>query len=170
VSYFTKDLKKARKLINARSETVASSGMFREAFVKRRCFVPEPIYDPEEKVPFAVACTDSDPVAFAGIWDEWHSPEEETLRTFSTATTDANNLLSSIEDRMPAIIEPENWPLWLGEEEGDPTTLVRPAAEDVLRFWPVDRKGGNVRNDGSDRIETWCTLDPSLLQSRLGIT
>jgi putative SOS response-associated peptidase YedK len=169
VSYFTRDLKKARKPINARSETVASSGMFRETFAKRRCFVSEPIYHPEGKVPFAVACADSDPVAFAGIWEQWHSPEGETLRTFSTITTDANNLLSSIEDRMPAIIEPENWPLWLGEEEGDPTTLVRPAAEDVPRFWPVDKKVGNVRKDGSDLIEPGCTPEPPLLQIRLGI-
>jgi putative SOS response-associated peptidase YedK len=72
VPYFTKDLKKARKPINARSETVATSGMFREAFAKRRCLVPAPVYyewrdDPEGKTPFAVARVDGDPVAFAGI-------------------------------------------------------------------------------------------------------
>jgi putative SOS response-associated peptidase YedK len=51
------------------------------------------------------------------------------------------------------IIEPENWPLWLGEVDGDPATLLRPAAKDVLRFWPVDKKVSNVRNDGQDLIE-----------------
>jgi putative SOS response-associated peptidase YedK len=60
-------------------------------------------------------------------------PEGETLRTFATITTDANRQLSTIQDRMPVIIEPENWPLWLGEAEGDAAALLRPTAEDVLR-------------------------------------
>jgi putative SOS response-associated peptidase YedK len=141
--------------------------MFREAYAKRRCLVPAPIYyewrdDPEGKVPFAVARVDASPVAFAGIWEEWHSPEGETLRTFSTITTDANNLLSSIQDRMPVIVEPENWPIWLGEVDGDPTSLLRPAAEETLRFWPIDKKVGNVRNDGPELIEP-CTVAESLL-------
>ena len=118
--YFTKDLKKARKPINARSETVATSGMFREAFAKRRCLVPAAAYyewrdDPEGKTPFAVARVDGDPVAFGGIWEEWKSPEGETLRTFATITTDANSQLAAIQDRMPVIIETADWPLWLGE-------------------------------------------------------
>ena len=134
VPYFTKDLRKARKPINARSETVATSGMFREAFAKRRCLVPAPIYyewrdDPEGKTPFAVARVDGDPVVFAGIWEHWQSPEGETLRTFATITTDANQLVGQIQDRMPVIVEPENWPLWLGEGEGDPATLLRPAPD-----------------------------------------
>jgi putative SOS response-associated peptidase YedK len=156
--YFTKDLKKARKPINARAETVATSGMFRAAFAKRRCIVPAAAYyewrdDPDGKVPFAVARVDGDPVAFGGIWEEWRSPDGETLRTFATITTDANRQLSGIQDRMPVIIEPEDWPLWLGEIEGDPATLLRAAAEDMLRVWPVDKKVGNVRNDGPELLE-----------------
>jgi putative SOS response-associated peptidase YedK len=168
VPYFTKDLKKARKPINARSETVATSGMFKEAFAKRRCLVPAPIYyewrdDPEGKTPFAVARVDGDPVVFAGIWEHWKSPEGEKLRTFATITTDANQLVGQIQDRMPVIIEPENWPLWLGEVDGDPAALLRPAAEGVLRFWPVDKKVGNVRNDGPELIEPVSEVEPTLL-------
>jgi putative SOS response-associated peptidase YedK len=145
VPYFTKDLKKARRPINARSETVATSGMFREAFAKRRCLVPAPIYyewrdDPDGKTPFAVARVDGEPVAFAGIWEEWRSPEGEKLSTFATITTDANTLLASIQDRMPVIIERADWSVWLGEAAGDPSALLRPAPEDVLRFWPVDKR------------------------------
>jgi putative SOS response-associated peptidase YedK len=158
VPYFTTDLKKARKPINARSETVATSGMFRAAFAKRRCLLPAAAYyewrdDPDGKVPFAVARVDGDPVAFGGIWEEWRSPAGETLRTFATITTDANRQLSAIQDRMPVIIEPEDWPLWLGEVEGDPSSLLRPVAEDVLRVWPVDKKVGNVRSDGPELLE-----------------
>ena len=78
VPYFTKDLKKARKPINARSETIAKSGMFKEAFARRRSLVPAPDYyewrdDPKGKTQFAVARVDGDPVAFGGIWEEWRS-------------------------------------------------------------------------------------------------
>jgi putative SOS response-associated peptidase YedK len=83
IPYFTKDLKKARKPINARSETIATSGMFREAFAYHRCLVPAPVYyewrdDPDGKTPFAVARVDGDPVAFVGIWDAWRSSDGET--------------------------------------------------------------------------------------------
>jgi putative SOS response-associated peptidase YedK len=144
----TKDLKKARKPINARSETVATSGMFRTAFAKRRCLVPAPAYyewrdDPDGgKTPFAVARVDGDPVAFAGIWEEWQSPEGETLRTFATMTTEANRQLAAIQDRMPVIIEREDWQLWLGETEGDPRALLQPVAENV---------GGQRSRQGQER-------------------
>ena len=79
IPYFTNDLKAARKPINARSETIARSGMFKAAFQKRRCLAPATAYyewmdGPEGKVPFAVARLDGDPVAFGGIWEEWSRP------------------------------------------------------------------------------------------------
>jgi putative SOS response-associated peptidase YedK len=64
---------------------------------------------------------------------------------------------------MPVIIEPENWPLWLGEVDGDPVTLLRPAAEDVLRVWLVDEKVGNVRNDGRELLEPRVPQEATLL-------
>jgi putative SOS response-associated peptidase YedK len=168
VPYFTKDLKKARKPINARSETIAKSGMFREAFARRRCLVPAPVYyewrdDPEGKTPFAVARVDGDPVAFAGIWETWRSPEGERLQTFATITTDASKLLVGIQDRMPVIVEREDWPLWLGEVAGNVAALLKPSAEDVLHFWPVDKKVGNVRIDGPELIGPTTEPEPTLI-------
>jgi putative SOS response-associated peptidase YedK len=158
VPYFAKDLKKTRKPINARSETIAKSGMFKEAFARRRCLVPAPVYyewrdDRDGKTPFAVARVDGGPVVFGGIWEAWRSPEGEKLQTFATITTDANELLAPIQDRMPVIIERADWPVWLGEAEGDPAALLRPVPNDVLRVWQVDKKVGNVRNDGPDLIK-----------------
>lgn len=158
VPYFTKDFKAARKPINARAETVATSGMFKAAFAKRRCLVPATAYyewrdGPDGEVPFAVARLDGDPVAFAGIWEEWILPDGETLRTFATMTTDANRQLSTIQSRMPVIIEPADWELWLGETEGNVETLLRPTAENVLRIWLVDKKVGNVKNDGPELLD-----------------
>jgi putative SOS response-associated peptidase YedK len=116
-------------------------------------------------MPFAVARLDGDPVAFGGIWEAWSAPDGETLRTFSTITTNANRQLSAIQSRMPVIIEEADWPIWLGEEEGDIGALLRPVPEDVLRVWPVDKKVGNVRNDGPELLEPYAPLEdtPMLL-------
>jgi putative SOS response-associated peptidase YedK len=158
VPYFTKDLKKARKPINARSETVATSGMFKGAFAKRRCLVPASAYyewrdDPQGKTPFAVARLDGEPIVFAGIWEDWHSPEGDVLRTFSTITTVANRQLAAIQDRMPVILEKADWPIWLGEAEGDVRALLRPLRVGLLRAWPIDKRVGNVRNDGPELLK-----------------
>ena len=92
---WTKDLKTARKPINARSETAGSSGMFRAALGARRCLVPvETFYEwrtaPDGKQPYAIARRDGTPLAFAGIWEGWRSEDGEVLRTFAILTTSAN--------------------------------------------------------------------------------
>ena len=156
VPYFTKGAKPVRKPINARSETVARSGMFKAAFAERRCLVPAAAYyewrdEPDGgKTPFAVARVDSEPVAFAGIWEQWHAADGTMLQTFATMTTDANRQLAGIQARMPVIIEKDDWPLWMGEVEGDILSLLRPAPEHVLRVWPVGTRVGNVRNNGPE--------------------
>ena len=87
----------------------------------------------------------------------------ELLQTFATITTDANRPLARIQDRMPVIIERQDWPLWLGEIDGDPASLLRPAPEDVLRLWRVGKAVGNVKNDGAGLIEPIEPAEPTLL-------
>jgi putative SOS response-associated peptidase YedK len=161
VPFFTKDPAKARKPINARSETVARSPLFKEAFARRRCLVPASAYyewrhDPSGKTPFAIARNDGEPVALGGMWEAWRS-DGETLRTFATLTTEANPALALIQDRMPVIIERADWPLWLGETDGDVAALLRPLPADRLRIWPVERTVNNVRNDGPELLAP-CSL------------
>jgi putative SOS response-associated peptidase YedK len=95
VPHFTKDLKKTTRPINARAETVATSGMFRGALASRRCIVP----------------SDGTPVAFAGLWEGWKGPDGETLRTFTIVTTEANADMARLHNRMPVILELEAWPV-----------------------------------------------------------
>ena len=64
---------------------------------------------------------------------------------------------------MPVIIEREDWPLWLGETEGDAASLLRPAPEDVLRVWPVGKAVGNFRNDGPELLKPSTITEPTLL-------
>jgi putative SOS response-associated peptidase YedK len=152
VPHFTNDLKAARRPINARAETVATSGMFRGALAARRCIVPaDAFYEWQvlgaDKQPHAIARVDGRPMAFAGLWEGWRSPEGEALRTYTIVTTTANATLRPLHERMPVVLEEADWPAWLGEAAVDPLTLLRPAAEDVLRTWPVGRRVGNVRNN-----------------------
>jgi putative SOS response-associated peptidase YedK len=109
-------------------------------------------HDPSGKTPFAIAREDGEPVALGGMWEEWRSPEGEALRTFATLTTDANPPLSLIQERMPVIVERADWKVWLGEEDGDVTALLRPLAADRLRIWPIERTVNNVKNDGPELL------------------
>ncbi len=122
---WTKDLKAARKPINARSETAGSSGMFKAALGARRCLVPvDAFYEwrtmPDGKQPYAIARRDGSPLAFAGLWEGWRSPDGEVVRTFAILTTSANATMAQLHERMPVILEPDAWPTWLGEEDADP--------------------------------------------------
>jgi putative SOS response-associated peptidase YedK len=132
----TRTLKEARRPINARAETLATSGMFRQAFAKRRCIVPAAAFyewqaGPSGKTPYAIARADGDPLAFAGVWEGWRSPEGDILRTFAIVTTTANAQMSVLHERMPVILEAADWPTWLGEQSSDPAILLRPSPEDI---------------------------------------
>ena len=168
-----KDPKGGRKPINARSETIATSGTFRSAFKARRCIVPmDAFYEweatPTGKQPWAFARHDGAPLALAGLWEGWRAPDGEIRRTFTIATTAANLFMSRIHDRMPAILEPADWPVWLGEEAGDPLRLLRPAPEGVLRQWPVSRDVNSPRHDRPDLLDPVELPDPSRDEAEAG--
>ena len=152
--YWTRDPKHARRPINAKAETVASSAMFRDAFARRRCLVPasafyewQPVPGTKRKQPLAIARQDGGPLALAGVWEGWRGPAEEVIRSFAIITSDANTLVRPLHDRMPALIEEADWPLWLGEREGDAAALLRPAPEGILRLWPVSSKVNSPDNN-----------------------
>ena len=158
VPHFTKDLASARKPVNARAETIATSGMFKSAFAQRRCIVPANAFyewraGADGKQPYAVARRDGEPMAFAGLWEGWRAPDGSVLRTFVIITTDANEMLRELHDRMPVVLEKPDWPLWLGETEGDPVSVLHPSANDVLRVWPVGRAVGNVKHNTPDLLQ-----------------
>ncbi len=155
VPRWAKDPKSVRQPINARSETIDTSRMFRGAFRARRCLVPADAYYEWQvteggKQPWAIGRVDGAPLAFAGLWDGWRDPEGQILRTFAIVTTSANAELRDIHDRMPVVLERADWPAWLGEiDVEDVGPLLRPAAPGILHAWRVGRAVGNVRNDGA---------------------
>ncbi|HJS84290.1 MAG TPA: SOS response-associated peptidase [Acetobacteraceae bacterium] len=162
--HWTKEPAKARRPINARAETVASSPMFKGAFASRRCLVPATAFYEWRKAggpkqPFAFARRDGQPIAFAGLWESFRWPSGEITRSFVIITTSANDVTRPIHDRMPVILEPVDWPVWLGEREGDTAALLRPAGEAVLKLWPISTRVNAPRNNTAD------LLDPLALNS-----
>jgi putative SOS response-associated peptidase YedK len=93
-----------------------------------------------------------EPTAFAGLWEGFRWPDGKVLRTFTIITSYANEIIGELHDRMPVILEPPDWPTWLGEVEGDPSALMRPAGEDVLKVWPVKRVDSPRNNDWKAQI------------------
>lgn len=157
--HFTKDVEHARRPINARAETVASTGMFREAFTARRCLVPASAFyewkpvqgDPRQ--PYTIARADGLPMAFAGLWEGWRGPHRQIERTFAIVTRYAGPDVAELHDRMPVVIEEADWPVWLGEAEGDPASLLHPLAAGTLRVWPVSRQVNKPANNAPELLE-----------------
>lgn len=145
-------------LINARAETVAEKPAFRAACRERRCIIPasgffEWTKDPEGKrLPWYIRRTDETPIAFAGIWQDWERGDT-AFRTCAIVTTAANEAMSAIHHRMPVILQPGDWPLWLGEDGKGAATLMTAADNDVLRFHRVDPKVNSNRARGAELIE-----------------
>jgi putative SOS response-associated peptidase YedK len=166
VPSWAKDPRIGSRMINARSETIATSPAFRSAFAKRRCIVPaDAFYEWHREgkgpsQPYVIRREDGRTLAIAGIWSAWREPDApegaEPLRTFSIITTSANEVLAPIHDRMPVILPDDAWEIWLGAEPVEPGELMgllvpAPAAE-LIRF-PVARYVSDVRNDGPVLVE-----------------
>ena len=152
-----------RRPINARAETVPTSRMFGAAFAKRRAIVPADAFyewqkEGDGKQPFAIAREDGQSLALAGLWEGFRWPDGTILRSFAIITTDANAEVAPIHDRMPVILEPADWPTWLGEVAGDPVALLRPAPDGILRTWPVSRAVNQPRNNAPELL---CPVDAS---------
>jgi putative SOS response-associated peptidase YedK len=149
-----------RKPINAKCETVRDLPIFRDAYRKRRCIVPvdgffewKAIKGQRAKQPYAIAMRDGAPFGIAGIWENWKEPASgEWIRTFAIITTDANELVADIHDRMPVVLAPADYPRWLGEEP-DPRDLMRPFPADLMRMWPISTRVNKPENDDPSIVE-----------------
>ena len=159
IPHFENDPAHTRMLNNARAETVAKLPSFCGAFASRRCIVPADAFyewkrDGKLKQPFAIARVDGAPLAFGGIWESWTDPASgDITRSFAIVTTEANASMAPIHDRMPVILEASDWPVWLDEEEGDAKLLLRPAADTVLRTWPVSTDVNSARHKGAELLQ-----------------
>jgi len=166
IPYFCADPKGGRKPINAKCETVRTLPTFRDAYRRRRCILPvdgffewKAIKGQRAKQPYAIAMKDGRPFGIGGLWENWKEPSsDEWIRTFAVITTDANELVTEIHDRMPLILSADDYARWLSDEP-DPRDLLRTFPAEPMRMWPISTRVNKPENDEPS------LLDPIALTS-----
>jgi putative SOS response-associated peptidase YedK len=148
------------RMINARAETLPVKPAFRVALRKRRCLVvADGFYEWQQvgrrKQPVYIVLRSREPFGFAGLWDTWTAPDEEAIRTCTIITTEANDLLKPMHDRMPVILSREAEAIWLDPTIQDPAILLpllTPYPAHEMEAYPVSRLVNSPRNDTPDCI------------------
>jgi putative SOS response-associated peptidase YedK len=170
VPVWAKDPSIGSRMINARAETLADKPAYKQAFAKRRCLIPADGYfewmpvegDKKRKQPYFIHPEDGGVLAMAGLYEFWKDPTRAAddplkwLVTCTVITTDAEDELGHIHDRMPMMIERERWAEWLDPtltDTGTASGLLVPAQSGRLTAYPVSTEVNNVRNNGPDLIE-----------------
>ena len=168
VPFWAKDAKTGFKMINARAESLTEKPAYRDALKTRRCLiVADGFYEWRKsasgsprtrKQPFHVTRADGAPFAFAGLWAVWHGSGDEVLRTCTIVTTEANELLREVHDRMPVILPDQDAEeAWL--DHGTPRdalgALLAPLPVALTAKRPVGFAVSDARYDGPD-----CLADP----------
>ncbi len=159
---WAKDPEIGNKLINARGETLAEKPSFRGAYKYKRCLIlADGFYEwksepgSKTKVPHFIRLKTGKPFAFAGLWDEWHSPEGSLIRSCTIVTTTPNKLMASIHNRMPVILHPKDYSQWL-EPLPQPAEKLNPLIKDfpadLMEAYPVSTLVNSPANDRADCI------------------
>ncbi|MCB0193664.1 MAG: SOS response-associated peptidase [Anaerolineae bacterium] len=153
---WAKDPKIGNRMINARSETLAEKPSFRTAYRRRRCLVlADGFYewrrnDDKSKTPMYIQLESQEPFAFAGLWEVWHSPQDDMVLSCTIITTEPNDLMASIHNRMPVILPADAYAQWLDPNEQKPDqlqSLLKPYPAEAMTAYPVSKVVNNPRND-----------------------
>ena len=155
---WVKDSSVAAKMINARSETAAAKPAFREALKSRRCVLPADAFYEWQRTgkneqPYCFEVNEGEMFGFAGIWDRWRDPSGKTVETCSILTTTPNVVTSAIHDRMPVILDPDSYDLWLDpgmQDASAASEMLKPYGAQVMRCYPISTRINHVANDDED--------------------
>lgn len=156
---WAKDVSIGNRMINARAETVTEKPSFRTAFKRRRCLIPaDGFYEWQRtngsKQPMYIHAADERPFALAGLWEVWRSPDGDAIQSCTILTTSPNDFMAPIHNRMPVIIEPEDYEMWLdpGPQPDQAQHLLRPYPAEKMAAYPVSTIVNNPRHDAPDCI------------------
>ena len=158
VPWWAKDISIGNRMINARAESLAEKSSFKSLLKNRRCLVlADGFYEWRKegkgKVPMLFKLKSGEPFVLAGLWDVWRKPDGQMLRTFTIVTTEPNEMLASIHNRMPVMLSDSNALDWLTDSEIDHAlSLLRPFPADLMDGYDVSKTVNNPVNDTSDCI------------------
>jgi putative SOS response-associated peptidase YedK len=155
---WAKDASVAAMMINARSETASTKPAFRDALRSRRCLIPaDGFYEwqrtGKSKQPYCFEVNEGELFAFAGLWDRWRDAGGKTIETCSILTTTPNTLTSAVHDRMPVILDPDTYDLWLDPgmtNVAAASELLKPYDPRAMRCYPVSSRINHVANDDEE--------------------
>ena len=161
VPSWSKDLSAGYKMINARAETLAEKQSFKTAFEKQRCLVvADGFFEWKKegvgKKPYYIRLKSGKPFGFAGLYNIWTSPEGERLTTSTIITTDANDLLRPIHNRMPVITQVSNYDKWLDHSITDKdilSSILKPFPSEEMEYYPVTSKMNSVKYNDPENIK-----------------
>ncbi|WP_322793184.1 SOS response-associated peptidase [Bellilinea sp.] len=163
VPSWAKDISIGQKLINARAETIREKPSFRSAFSRRRCLIPADGFFEWKKPeggkklpaePYYFRLRDGKPFAFAGLWEIWHSPEGDELKTCTILTTDANELVGTVHQRMPILFEVDEAWTWLQPLAADTLlALLKPFPAEKMEAYPVSRLVNDPKQDDPQCVQ-----------------
>jgi putative SOS response-associated peptidase YedK len=165
---WAKDPKIGNRMINARSETLAEKPSFRNAYKRWRCLiVADGFYEwrrnpDKSKTPMYVQLESQQPFAFAGLWESWRSPDDEVILSCTVITTQPNEFMANIHNRMPVILPRPAYAQWLDPAEQSPDRLrglLEPYPAEEMAAYPVSTIVNNPRNDSPDCIAA--VVEPS---------
>lgn len=160
IPWWARDPKGLPLMINARAEGIADRPAYRDPFKYRRCLVPATgfyewqIRERGPKQPY-LATPDMMPLfAFAGLWETWHAADGSEIDTAAIVTTDANDRLRPVHDRMPVVLAPDDYETWLSGETPpeQAQALLRPTPEDFFQLRPVSTRVNSADNEGPELI------------------
>ena len=158
---WVKDSTSGAQPSNAKAETAAEKPMFRDAFRRRRCLVPaDGFYEWRQedmrKQPVYICMKDREPFAFAGLWEHWENQDGQAIESCTILTTEPNDLLKPIHNRMPVILDPKDYDLWLDPGVRDAGKLrprLGPYPPEDMNAYPVSLRVNNPLNDDPACIE-----------------
>lgn len=161
IPFWAKDEKIGYKMINARAESLADKPSFRNAYKNRRCLiVADSFYEwrreGNQKTPMRIKLKSGEPFGFAGIWEKWKSPEGNEIFSCSIITTVANETMSSIHDRMPVILRPEDEQEWLNPDNHDAAYLnefLKPYDSSAMEAFEVSSEVNSPKNNAPNLIQ-----------------
>ena len=158
VPHWAKDVSIGARMINARAETVATSGAFRHAYAHHRCLVPaNGFYEWQKgaagKVPHHVGMPDARPFALAGLYEHWRAKDGEVVTSVAIVTTEAAGEVRGLHDRMPVIVSEHDYGRWLDRGVEDVSDLLAPWSGEPLRIYPVSKRVNAVENDDASLCE-----------------
>jgi putative SOS response-associated peptidase YedK len=155
---WAKDISIGNKTLNARSESVTTTPAFRNSILTKRCLIPaDGFYEWRKmgsvKQPYCFEVGEGEVFALAGLWDQWASPDGEIIESCTILTTTSNSLVADLHDRMPVIVPPDKYNLWLDPDVTDFKAIcdiLKPYDATAMRLYPVNRRLNNSNNDDAE--------------------